>query len=50
MGRILAALLVRALRSETVQTAARETTRFLVRRATVLILKKLRASSPRYRD
>ncbi len=50
MGRILAALLVRALRSSTVQTAVTETTRFMARRATVLILKKLRASSPRFKD
>lgn len=50
MGRIIAALLVKALRSETVQTAARETTRYMARRATVLILKKLRADSGRFRD
>lgn len=50
MGRILASLLVKALRSETVQSAALETTRFMARRATVLILKKLRANSRSYRD
>lgn len=50
MGRIIASLLVRALRSEAVQTAARETTRYMARRATVLILKKLRSGSNTFRD
>lgn len=50
MGRFLAALLVKALRSEAVQTAALETTRYLARRGTAFILKKLRASSKTFRD
>ncbi len=50
MGRILASLLVRALRSEAVQSFARETTRTLARHATTIILKKLRAGSSTFRD
>lgn len=50
MGRIIARLLVVALRSETVQSAVRETTRYMARRATVTILKKLRASSGTFKD
>jgi len=50
MGRFLAALLVKALRSEAVQSASLEVSRYVARRGTAFILRKLRASSKRFTD
>ncbi len=50
MGRFVARLLIAALRAETVQTASVEVTRYLSRRATAFILRKLRAGSSTFQD
>lgn len=50
MGKIVAALLIRALRSGAIQSVAVETTRYLARRGTAFLLKKLRASSRTFND
>lgn len=50
MGRIFARLLLAAFRSPHVQGAAIEVSRFVARRATAFLLRKLRAGSRTYND